>query len=151
MWPAELPAKERFDAVFKLIGGAWALLLLTLKVLADRKSAKADHAKWVTQLYEKFYENAELKVVRESIDCGGVDEVRQIVRDQRPEFTDYLNFFEYVAYLRRNGQLTTSEVQSLFGYYLDCLQSNGDIMAYVENTSSHGYELLAELLHNRKN
>jgi len=142
--------KDRIDLLLKLAGGLWALILFTLKVKADRDKARADHAAWVTRLYEKFFERSELKKVREEIDCGTREAIAAIVQKCDPEFTDYLNFFEYVAYLNANGQLTDSEVEGLFGYYFNCLGQNPDIMGYIENTATHGYEQLAKLLHDRK-
>jgi len=41
-------------------------------------------------------------------------------------------------------------VEGLFGYYFNCLGQNPDIMGYIENTATHGYEQLAKLLHDRK-
>ncbi len=143
-------SKDRIDLLLKLAGGLWALILFTLKVKADRDKVRADHATWITRLYEKFYERSELKKIREEIDCGSREAIAAVVQKCDPEFTDYLNFFEYVAYLNKNGQLTDSEVEDLFGYYLNCLAQNTDIMGYIENTTAHGYEQLAKLLHDRK-
>jgi gamma-glutamylcyclotransferase (GGCT)/AIG2-like uncharacterized protein YtfP len=51
-------------------------------------------------LYEKFFEKNELKLMRDALDCSvDSDEVNQTVIGEDPRFTDYLNFFEYIAYV----------------------------------------------------
>ena len=141
--------REWTELVLKVIGGVSALVLFAMKVRTDRAALRSEHAKWVTSLYEKFYENHDLKEVRQSVDCGSAESHQKMVTEESPEFTDFLNFFEYVAYLWRNRQLSDAEVNGLFGYYLDCLARSKGIMGYIENTSTHSYEQLAELLHHR--
>lgn len=47
-------------------------------------------------MYEKFYEEPELKKTREALDCAANSQsVERLVQDPSPELTDYLNFFEY--------------------------------------------------------
>ena len=55
-------------------------------------------AKWLTSLYEKFYERPDLKGVREALDCEGGESpsVDKLVIEEPAEFTDYLNFFDSV-------------------------------------------------------
>ena len=141
--------REWVELGLKVIGGAWALILFAIKVRTDRAALRSEHAEWVTKLYEKFYENNNLKAVRQSVDCGNSEAHQQLVTEESAEFTDFLNFFEYVAYLWHNRQLSNAEVNGLFGYYLDCLFKSKAIMGYIENTSTHSYEQLAALLHTR--
>jgi hypothetical protein len=50
-------------------------------------------------LYENFYERNDLKEVREVLDCdtGDSPEINKLVDEESQRFTDYLNFFEFVA------------------------------------------------------
>ena len=67
-------------------------------------------------MYEKFYEKSDLKAVREIVDCEGGDSpgISRLVSEEPPELTDYLNFFEFVAVLKKSHQLSANEIESLF-------------------------------------
>ena len=69
-----------------------------------RKGLRVRRAEWLASLYEKFYERSELKEVREILDCkGGRSEaIDKVVSEEPPAFSDYLNFFEFVAVLRKS-------------------------------------------------
>jgi len=56
-----------------------------------------------------------------------------------------LNFFEFIAFLRTSKQLKDSEIDLLFGYYLDCLNRHDRVKTYISNPEN-GYEGLAKLL-----
>lgn len=67
------------------------------------------------------------------------DESSTLVED----FVDYLNFFEFVASLRRLGQLKTTEISMLFDYYLRLLCRHEFVRDYIRR---HGFEGLDTLL-----
>lgn len=100
------------------------------------------------QFVQKFYEKSDLKAVREILDCEGSDspDISRLVSEEPPELTDYLNFFEFVAVLKKSHQLSANEIESLFGYYLDCLEKCGQVRNYIANK---GYEHLNNLLQAR--
>ena len=60
-------------------------------------------------------------------------------------FTDYLNFFELVAYLASERQIKSKDVLVLFDYYLDCLSKHDLVMDEVEK-KQESFEQLKELL-----
>lgn len=65
-----------------------------------RRNSRLERVRWASRLYEKFYESDQLKKVRDDLDCAAnSEEVDGIVLKQEAAFTDYLNFFEYVAFL----------------------------------------------------
>ena len=106
-------------------------------------------AKWASSLYEKFYEATTLKQMRDKLDClNDVDLVNEIVIREDPAFTDYLNFFEFIAFLKASKQLKDSEIEAIFGYYLDCLNRHDRVKQYISN-AENGYEGLAGLLTSR--
>ena len=114
-----------------------------------RRNSALERAKWAWTLYEKFYEAPTLKQMRDRLDCvGDSDSVNEIVIKEDPAFTDYLNFFEFIAFLKSSKQLTNSEIESLFGYYLDCLNRHDRLEQYIAN-AENGYEGLANLLTER--
>jgi hypothetical protein len=110
-----------------------------------RKTAKLERAKWLAGLYEKFYEKSDLKGIREILDCD--DEISlditKLVRDEPSDFTDYLNFFEFVAFLQQEKQLEFREINHIFSYYLNCLERRADIRKYKV---SKDYQPLDRLL-----
>jgi len=57
-----------------------------------------------------------------------------------------LNFFEFVAVLRKFRQLKQEEIEDLFGYYLNCLRDKPEMRDYIVR---NGYELLDALLRDR--
>jgi hypothetical protein len=105
------------------------------------RNSKLEKAKWLATLYEKFYESSQLKSIRDILDSReDVSlEIANLVREESSEFTDYLNFFEFVLYLKEARQLTDEEIQQMFKYYLDCLRRRPNIRDYIK---ANGYELL---------
>jgi hypothetical protein len=107
---------------------------------------RLEQAKWVSALYDKFYQQPDLKGIRRALDCDpNSPEVSELVAVERAEFTDYLNFFEHVAYLVKRRQITRADADAYFEYYFSCLQHHSAVRDYVKN-KAHGYELLAEWL-----
>jgi hypothetical protein len=67
------------------------------------------------------------------------------VRNEDADLTDYLNFFEFMAYLENCGQLSRSDVAALFDYYLRLLSKHKDVREYVVE-GRNGYDYLKKLL-----
>ena len=111
-------------------------------------NSRLERARWLGSLYEKFYERNDLKEVREVLDCdkGDSPEINKLVDEESQRFTDYLNFFEFVAVLGKSGQLKQGEIEDLFRYYLDCLEKNRKVRDYI---AAKGYEHLDKLLRDR--
>jgi hypothetical protein len=80
-------------------------------------NSRLQRAKWLAELYQKFYERADLKDIRTVLDCemSDLSAVSTLVREEASEFTDYLNFFEFVAVLGELGQLPNQEIEYMFG------------------------------------
>jgi L-amino acid N-acyltransferase YncA len=116
--------------------GAFAAFAASLNY---RKSSRVERAKWLAELYDKFYERDLLKPIRATLDCSANegDSVDTMVQGETAEFTDYLNFFEFVAYLRASGQLSKGDVEAMFGYYIECLRRHASVRKYV---AANGYE-----------
>ncbi|HEY8184724.1 MAG TPA: hypothetical protein VIF64_01575 [Pyrinomonadaceae bacterium] len=126
-------------ALGTLIAGVFALRVY-------RSNSRLERARWASELYKSFYQEGKLKDIRDKLDCAaGSDNVNKLVIEEDSEFTDYLNFFEYIAFLKNSKQLHESEVQDLFGYYLSCLRRHASVQAYILN-SENGYEGLAKLI-----
>ena len=144
--------KERVEIVFMIAGTISAVgtvLAAVFAALVYHRNSAFERAKWAASLYEKFYEATTLKQVRDRLDClNDSDSINEIVIREEPAFTDYLNFFEFIAFLKISRQLKDSEIEALFGYYLDCLNRHDRLKRYISN-SDNGYEGLAKLLASR--
>lgn len=128
-------------ATFAALGTVVAALAAVVVYL---RNSKLERAKWALSLYEKFYERKELKEIRDILDSNPDNaSVSALVLKCSSEFTDYLNFFEFVAFLKKEKHLTESEVKALFDYYLKCLSRHPRVTNFIRD---NGYEELDLLL-----
>lgn len=116
-------------------------------VIVYLRNSRFERAKWLSSLYEKFYERSELKKVRDSLDCEADHEqvIELVLKEQKGQgdLSDYLNFFQFVAFLESSGQLTREEIKVMFNYYLRCLKRHDRVRKYIKE---NGYERLNNLL-----
>jgi len=97
-------------------------------------------------LYSRFFEKSELKQVRDTLDCDSDDaKVNALVTEESSGWTDYLNFFELVAYLRESKQLAAEDVKALFEYYIGCLKRHRVVVEYIRDETK-GFKYLRRLL-----
>lgn len=111
-----------------------------------RSNARHERARWAESMYVKFFEESSLKRVREVVDSDANNgQVEEYVTKEPPEWTDYLNFIEFVAYLQSSKQLLDRDVQALFGYYIECLRKHALVLEYVQKKEK-GFDYLRRLL-----
>jgi hypothetical protein len=111
-----------------------------------RTNSRRERARWAENLYARFFERSELKTIRDTLDCSpGDPAVRQLVTEESAALTDYLNFFEFVAYLKSSKQLAEADVEALFKYYLDCLRLHSEVAGYIRNRAK-SFEYLRKIL-----
>ena len=137
-----------FKDIATITGAIGTLIVAYFAYRVYRKNSNLERAKWLESLYEKFYEEDRLKTVREIIDSDDEysrKKVDHFLENEPPEFTDYLNFFEFVAILEKNNQLTIEEVRDLFSYYLKSLHKWEKIREYI-NRKENGFGKLRALL-----
>jgi hypothetical protein len=131
------------QAIYYLLaaGAAW------VAVLTYRRNSAMERARWLSDLYSKFYEALDLKMIRQTLDCSPPNspEVQKLVHDEDAGFTDYLNFFEFMAYLKYSRRLSVKDVGALFDYYLRVLSKHDDVRKYVLD-DRNGYGYLKKLL-----
>lgn len=140
---------EITGTVAAIIGSVGTVIAVVWAAFTYRKNSNLERAKWLERLYERFFCNDSLKIVRDLIDeeadSVALAKVEKMVKDEEPAFTDYLNFFEFVAILESRGQLHLEEVRDLFCYYLQNLKKRESISKYVEDPKN-GFEKLNGLL-----
>ena len=131
---------ERISSLLAAAGVLGAVRIYYRKVALER-------ATWLSSLYSKFYEAPDLKRIRKVLDDNPPDspQVEELVRNEDPDLTDYLNFFEFMAYLEARSQLNRRDVVALFDYYLRLLSKHKDVRRYVLD-DRNGYGYLKKLL-----
>lgn len=156
---------ESLNAWGAYLSGCGALALALAAILAGflairdyRSRALAEKSKWILQLYEKLFENPQYKHVRRKLDYDDTAQIKMLIGHDAEnkqfteaeqtvfdEFTDYLNFFEFIARLKEIGQLTSDDINASFDYYLRLLtnQRNPEIRQYLKR---EGFEKLDTLL-----
>ncbi len=125
-----------------------AIIAAISALVVYRRNHRLEQSRWLSTFYDKFYESDKYKRVRELLDSQMSDDVRDMVLNEDPDFTDYLNFFEHVAIFAGSRQLRTDDVEASFCYYLDCLQVHERVCDYINNRDK-GYEKLKAYLEAR--
>ncbi len=123
-------------------------------VLTFHRNVKVRRSEWLHVLYQKFYENERLKMVRSDLiyfpdkfatmNLPDEEVAKQPEKLQFAESADdFLNFFEFIGSLHKVGQIKTEEVTMLFRYYLNKIADNKHLSSYLQGA---GYENLVALL-----
>jgi hypothetical protein len=137
-----------FDVFLKfsaLVGGALAILTFW-------RTAKVRRAEWLSSLHTKFFEGSGYKEIRRILDGNDTDpdfsQLRSSIAARQSTslvdaFDDYLNFFEFVATLRKLRQLKPREISMMFDYYLRLLCKHDFVRSYIR---TYGFEELEALI-----
>jgi len=118
-------------------------------VIVYYQNRRLEQSRWASTFYEKFYEGQKYTNVRVLLDSSDSQNVEKLAEEESVEFSDYLNFFEHIAIFAESGQLTSHDVEASFAYYLNCLEKQPKVRAYIENEEK-GYEKLRAYLGKRK-
>jgi hypothetical protein len=119
----------------QFLSGIGILFLLITAWVAYKNyiyHTQLDRLKCLQRLFESFYSSDRYKFVRQQIDFDDVKGLLSLLRrsdsepaELRPEeraqvdlFTDYLNFFEWIAFLESKEELAFEDVDAMFNYYL---------------------------------
>jgi hypothetical protein len=148
--------RESIDSYSKIVGILSTIITLLIggvsayfAVSTYRRNGNLERVKWLSNLYEKFYEKEDLKEIRDKLDETEDSEklkaINELVEKEDTKFNDYLNFFEFVAFLKKSDQLNLDEVKAIFEYPLIYLEKHEKVRKYIEDKSK-GYENLDELL-----
>jgi hypothetical protein len=137
------------DVVWKIS----AVLGGTLALFTFWRTAKVRRAEWLSNLHAKFFEAPGYKRIRRVLDSSDSAPDLSKLRDDiaadaaselAEEFVDYLNFFEFVASLRKLRQLKLHEITMLFDYYLRLLSKHDFVRTYIRKNGFEQLELLFE-------
>lgn len=108
-----------------------------------RRNSKRERTRWTYDLYRRFWDQQSLRKMRERIDWGDTEFLDTDDRETLSDFDDYLNFFEFIGYLSKSGELQLSEIKVMFDYSLQQIGENAFIRRYW---ARYGYEQLNALL-----
>jgi hypothetical protein len=160
---------EQLGAWGSFLAGAGTLVLGFGAIYATfhgtqeyRARTDSDRLKWLSQLQVEFFESKIFLLIRQKIDYDEMDDIFALIqRDRLPDaqfgqsekelfdkFTDYLNFFEFIAYVRFEKQMLKKDVAALFDYYLRRLgeiHRAAELLSYLkENNFENLHKLLVE-------
>lgn len=108
-----------------------------------RRNSSRERTRWLFELYQRFYESREFKELRMRLDAGDIQFVPHGDAKLLADFDDFLNFFEFTAFLQRRKELEASEVRAMFDYILRILGGAPNLLGYIRQ---YGYEELDRLL-----
>jgi len=110
-----------------------------------RNSAQ-ERAKWLFELYQRFYDSDSHGDIRRRIETGNTRFAHEEQDEQLlQKLDDYLNFFEFISFLLRSRRLKKKEAMAMFDYPLRKMANDKPIRRYLSRPE-YGYEGLNELL-----
>lgn len=127
-------------------------------ILTYRESLRLRRAEWLHKLFQEYYSATTYRPIRQLLDApdgrARLSEMlsRLASRESRlsPEesktlydLTDFLSFFEFIAFLHSEGALSLEDCKVLFHYYLQLLAQQRDVLDFMKR---YGYGLLLQLL-----
>jgi hypothetical protein len=154
---------RNLGAIGQFLSGIGIFFLLVTAWVAYKNyiyHTQLERLKWLQQLFESFYNSDRYKTVRQQIDFDDMkgllsllrrsdSEPAELRREERVQvdlFTDYLNFFEWIAFLESKEQLAFEDVDAMFNYYLKRLLQVDEDQQLRRYIRDKGFERLHRLL-----
>lgn len=134
------------------ISVATAIISAWYGIRTYQRNARTKAAEFLTQLHQAFFVDKTYKRVRQLLDIDQPEDsnrLQRLIAEESSDFTDFLNFFELVAYFVECGTLLEEDAEALLEYYLDILDSTPILRAYI-GRPDRGFQHLNRLLHNRR-
>ena len=147
-----MPDANQMDFGVKVAAVIAASVSACFGIVTYRRSTRTKAAEFLSALHKDFFVEKTYKKTRDILDDESetaYSKLEAFVRDEPAEFTDFLNFFELVAYMGKCGTLSDADVEALLGYYLQILTDKPELRRYIHNRKK-GFEHLDELLTRRK-
>lgn len=115
-----------------------------IAALTYRYNRNLKKAEWLKSLFEKFYENITYKEVRKLLDYSKLQTAldNDVDNVNEEKLADFLNFFEFIAALKRAGQLDLGDVKSLFAYYLNLINNSELCIKFIQDYKYKNLEVL---------
>lgn len=142
----------------------WATLIAALvaasgivwAALTYYRDSKHKRAVWLGELFEQFYVRQDYKRVRRLMDEGRLQaEMQTGNKDYQTaleeSIVDYLNFFEFIGSLHEMNQLSRTEIDMMFDYYLRVMKRPENLSFLEQEHLKYGFERLSKLLDRTSN
>jgi len=138
---------ELMQEIIKMVALCMAVIGGIISVRTYRSAQLVKRAEWLKSLFDLFFIQDTFKEVRRWLDFDILGEKLANDPDHLIEekFTDYLNFFEFIATLKIQKQLSLEEINHLFYYYLDLIKKSEICRKYIQ---AYGFKHLENLLAN---
>lgn len=152
---------QTIDLIIKAVAFIVTAIGIIFAALTFRSNSKTlernsllEKAKWLNQLYEKFFEKPIYSEIRELLDYNSspnekytrLKDVIERKSDSESKLQEqlvvYLNFFEYIATLWKTGQITERDVHMMFGYYIKNLEKHDWLMSFAKENEFKNLSLL---------
>lgn len=111
--------------MFTITAGLYALYLL-------KQSNKDKKAKFINEIYRRFYDDTEIRMVLYSIDSGKNQNEIGFGKKMEQETDKTLHFLNYIGYLIKVKHLNKSDICS-FRYEINRILSNSEVKKYIDD------------------
>lgn len=109
-----------------------AIVAAILSLYQYRRNSLHERTKWLFELYQRFYGQLTFRDMRVRLDERKTDFLHGGEGEKLlPELDDFLNFFEFIAFLQRRKEIKSDEIVAMFSYPLQTIGKNPDVMSYV--------------------
>ncbi len=108
-----------WDEVFKVVAALGGVGSAIAAAFTYHRNARTKEAEFLLELHKSFFIDPNYQPMRGLLDCDGAGErttLKTVVADESPEFTDFLNFFDLVAYLTFKETISLVDLEALLGY-----------------------------------
>jgi hypothetical protein len=140
------------DLWIKGLTGLIGLGALLYTVESYRRNSLTKRAEFLIGLHKTFFIDGAFRIMKTLLDSDEAADKTILARkvmQESMDFTDFLNFFELIAYFAESGALDREDADALLGYYLDLLTRNEVVYPYIRKQEK-SFENLSRLLANRR-
>jgi hypothetical protein len=135
--------KDIIDLWYKGVGGLIVIVSAFIGLITFWENKNLAKAKWLNELHEKFFVGEQYASMRVLLDYKtpqtDYDALKTSFSDKanysnhllQEKLVSYLNFFEFIAALKKRGQLELSDINMTFGYYISRLSD--DENSWIKN------------------
>ncbi len=118
------------DIYIKFFTGAIVSITAIVAVFTYVRNGRLERAKWISELHEKFFVEEKYVKMRRILDYKQPEadyiklsesfpiHAENSNIDSEELLVNYLNFFEFIAVLKKQNQLSIGEINDTFGYYI---------------------------------
>ena len=141
-----------FPVVIAAFSACLAAVSAAFAALTYRRNANTKRAEFLLQLHKAFFVDPTYKPIRDLLDNpneSDAEKLRKHIQEETAELTDFLNFFELIAYFESCKTLRRHDVDALLSYYLHLIKTNGPLSSYISKDQT-SFEYLNKVIERLK-